>query len=168
MRVHVSEKGCTELLCWEHPVSDPCPSNCVERTFGRCACTKKGRGECAQKKKNKIREWDRVEVRQRNSTKNRGALCSCESPQVLSEQLVHMLTVHSLRRSPEPHWPLHFALTHTAQWGCSLCSSGPARFNTLPQLQKNATPTRWSLLFISSCAFGTFTNQEELFKKIWH
>lgn len=29
----VSEKACTEVLSWEHPVSDPCLSSCVERTL---------------------------------------------------------------------------------------------------------------------------------------
>lgn len=38
VHVCVSEKGCTEVLSWEHPVSDPCLSNCVERTL-QCACT---------------------------------------------------------------------------------------------------------------------------------
>ena len=36
--VYVSEKGCTKILSWEHPVSDPCLSNCVERTFSVHAC----------------------------------------------------------------------------------------------------------------------------------
>lgn len=108
----VSEKGCTEVLSWEHPVSDPCLSSCVERTL-QCVCM----SVCVQKET----------VRQKNSTKNRGALCGSESLSLSAHP-----TSHVVQPEEKSTTTMTFELctdtdSHRTRWPprC-ICAAGPS------------------------------------------
>lgn len=102
MCVCISEKGCTEVLSWEHPVSDPCLSNCVERTL-QCVCM----SVCLQDRKRETEgEWARSTTQRTEehcaalsllrSTPNVLSTCCCSCSTARGEVLNHtdLCTLH--------------------------------------------------------------------------